>query len=154
MTPTPSVTPTETMTPSVTPTATLPPTHTATVTPTATPLITGVKLEMPSTIFHTGDTCWCSVTVTIAEADPLYNHSLWVILDIYGDLFFAPSFTHEPDAWPGPWNSGQTEVMVLEHFTWPETGSSANGIFWYAALTTPDVSEIYGEWDSFEFGWE
>ncbi|MCD4654962.1 hypothetical protein K8T06_13630, partial [bacterium] len=84
---------------------------------------------------------------------PLDHHSLFVILDVYGDLFFAPSFTQEMDAWSGPWIPGETQVEVLPEFNWPETGSSANGIYWYAALTIPDVSDIYGEWDMFEFGW-
>lgn len=152
VTPTPTITPSPTVTPTLTPTATA--TITPTPTPTSTPLETRVEIDMPDVVFQAGETCWCRVTVTIAGADPLVNHPLWVILDVYGDLFFAPSFSSEADAWPGPWSPGITEISVLDPFTWPETALSAAGIYWYAALTTPDASSIYGKWDSFEFGWE
>jgi len=115
---------------------------------------TGVELEVPQALYHPGDQFWCNASVFIRDTVPLYHHSLWVILDVYGDLFFAPSFNSTGDAWPGPWIPGETLIPVLEPFTWPDTGTSASGIWWYAALTNPEVTEIYGEWDSFEFGWE
>ncbi|HPQ41271.1 MAG TPA: hypothetical protein PLV45_12940, partial [bacterium] len=64
----------------------------------------------------TGDQCWCNASVFIRDTVPLYHHSLWVILDVYGDLFFAPSFNTTGDAWPGPWIPGETLIPVLEPF--------------------------------------
>jgi len=115
---------------------------------------TGVTITMPSDLYYPGDPCWCTASVYIKEPVPLHHHSLWVILDVFGELYFAPSFTPEMDAWPGPWIPGETLVDVLAEFEWPETGSSANSIYWYAALTNPEVTDVYGEWDSFEFGWK
>ncbi|MBN1295568.1 hypothetical protein JXA80_02230, partial [bacterium] len=60
----------------------------------------------------------------------------------------------DPDAWPGPWIPGETRVPVVDPFVWPATGTSASGILWYAALTVPDISALYGEYDIASFGWE
>ncbi len=139
-TPTPSTTPTQT--PTLTPT------------PTTTPLVTGVTIAMPSHLFHPGDPCFCTVTVTNADPEPLIDHPLFVILDAYGTYFFAPSFTQTPENYPGPWLAGATTVDVIQSFLWPDTGTSASGLVFYAALTDPEVTKIVGEWDSFEFGWE
>ena len=130
------------------------PTPTQTPTPTTTPLVTGVTIAMPVHMYHAADPCYCTVTVTHAGPDPLTNHPLFVILDAYGTYFFAPSFTQTPENYPGPWPAGTTPVEVIPPFSWPDTGSSASGLFFYAALTDPLITHIVGEWDSFEFGWE
>jgi hypothetical protein len=141
-----------------TPVPTAPPTETATPFPTPpptnTPLVTGVTIDMPSHLFRPGDPCYCSVTVINADTAPLTEYPLFVILDVFGDYFFAPSFTQTPDYFPGPWSTGVTIIEVLPEFEWPETGTSASGIIWYAALTDPAVTHIVGQSDSWEFGWE
>ena len=109
---------------------------------------------MPAHWFEPGDPCYCTVTVTNADPDPLTGYPLFVILDVYEQLFFAPSFSMTPEAYPGPWASGDTLIDVIPLFIWPDTGTAASGIFWYAALVDPTGSFILGEWDSWEFGWE
>ncbi|MCD4654453.1 hypothetical protein K8T06_11035, partial [bacterium] len=146
ITPSPTVTPTQTITPTET--------NTPTITPTSTPRSTGVRILMPSHLYYPDDICWCSVSIYINAPEPLFHHPLFVLLDVYGEIFFAPSFSQEIDAWPGPWNSGETVIEILAHFSWPETGTSVNNVYWYAAITDPDVTQIFGECDMFEFGWE
>ena len=109
---------------------------------------------MPSEFYHPGDICWCVVSVYNDASEILVDYPLFVILDVHGILFYTPSFSQEVDLWNGPWAPGETLQEILMPFSWPETGTSDSGIVWYAALTTPDISEIFGEWDSFEFGWE
>jgi hypothetical protein len=123
-------------------------------TPTPTPLVTSVTITMPAHQYRPGDPCYCTVTVTNGDPEPLINHPLFLILDVYGEIFFAPSFTTDFDYYPGPWPPGTTPVDALPVFTWPDTGTSASGIVWYAAITDPTVTRIVGEWDSWEFGWE
>ena len=130
------------------------PSPTETPTPTATPPVTGVTIDMPSHLFHPDDLCFCKVTVTNAEPDPLTNHPLFVILDAYGVYFFAPSFTQTPETYSGPWPAGNSDIEVIPEFAWPDTGTGASGLFFYAALTDPAVTHIVGEWDTWEFGWE
>ena len=109
---------------------------------------------MPSNIYHPGDICWCAVSVYNATGEPLVDYPMFVILDVHGALFYAPSFSQEIDLWNGPWSPGETLQEILMPFLWPETGMSDSEIVWYAALTTRDFSEIYGLCDIFEFGWE
>ena len=56
--------------------------------------------------------------------------TLLVLLDVYGSLFRAPSFT------------------------WPPNTGSARGIRFYAALTDPAIHILIGQWDMAEFGWK
>ncbi|MGB3975759.1 MAG: hypothetical protein WBM27_05015, partial [bacterium] len=111
-------------------------------------------ITMPTHHFRPGDACYCTVSVTNGEPGSLDDNPLFLILDAYGALFFGPSFTHDADWYPGPWPSGDTRVEAIPAFIWPETGTSATGIFWYAALTDPAVTQIVGDWDAWEFGWE
>jgi endonuclease/exonuclease/phosphatase family metal-dependent hydrolase len=158
-TPTPSSTPTPTPTtgpgePTNTPQPTITPTPTATL-PTATPACTdwSAGITMPAEIFAAGDLCYCYVHVC-NPAD--YSESglpLFVILDVYGTLFFGPDFS-EFNYYRIFLPPGWTFVEVLPEFYWPDDVGSAMGIRWYAALTDPDITRIVGQWDMFEFGWE
>jgi hypothetical protein len=159
-TPIPTRPPTSTPTPAdqtaiPSPTFTPPATPTFPDAPTATPtpLVTGVTITMPAHQYRPGDPCYCMVTVTNGDPEPLIDHPLIVILDVYGEYFYAPSFTGDFDYYAGPWPHGTTPVDALPVFTWPDTGTTASGIIWYAAITDPAVTRIVGEWDAWEFGW-
>ncbi len=157
-TPSPSSTPAVTSTPSDTPTPTeIPSTFTPTPPPTSSPGCgeTGVAIWMPSALFRTGDVCECRATVCNATGGTIENHPLFVILDVYQTYFFAPDFSSYDnylDEYPtfGP---GETVVQVLPQFAWPAGAGSASGIRWYAAMTDPSISELYGTLGSFTFGW-
>lgn len=148
-TPTPTPEPTITQTPTPLPTST--PTNTGDCTD------TGVEIIMPSQIFETNDVCWCHAKVCNMEATPLDGYPLFVILDVYGSLFWAPSFNTTFDNYLdlyGSFAPGMTSVEVLPEFPWPGGTGSANGIFWYGALTDPAITDLYGTFSSFEFGWQ
>ncbi len=123
-------------------------------TPTPTPGVTGVTITMPSAHYVPGDPCFCTVTVTNAGSEPLIEHPLFLILDAYGELFFGPNFTGDVAWYSNLWSVGITQIEAIPSFIWPDTGTSASGIIWYAALTDPAMTRIFGEWDSFRFGWE
>ncbi|MBN1297238.1 M1 family metallopeptidase [bacterium] len=113
-------------------------------------------LEMPSDHILAGDTVWCRVHVDNFTVQPLDGYPLFVILDVYGQLFFAPSFSDFDsylDAYPS-WPLGRTTVNVLPSFTWPAGAGTAGGIVWYAGLTVPDMTALFGELDLLTFGWE
>ncbi|MCD4652526.1 FG-GAP repeat protein [bacterium] len=145
-TPEPTVTPTVTPTPSET--------STPVVTPTSTPVIeTGVSIEMPASDYGPGDPCACSIHVISNEPDVLNGIPLFVILDVYGTLLFAPDFSdfahYEVDLIPGT----ETVVVVLPDFSWPTGAGNVEGIFWYAGMTNAAMSELLGQMDAFEFSW-
>ncbi|MBN2056808.1 hypothetical protein JW905_17905 [bacterium] len=134
------------------------PTPAPSPTPTAAPCIdTGVTMLMPRTVFRPGDTCYCAALVCNAAADSLAGHPLVVVLDVYGTYFFGPSFGNGFDTYLESWPEfppGETVVLALEPFTWPEDAGAASGIRWYGGLLTADMSDLFGSVGVFEFGWE
>ncbi|MBN1551996.1 VCBS repeat-containing protein, partial [bacterium] len=129
-------------------------------TPTPTPpnpcAETRVTISMPANMFTPGDVCSCTAVVCNAESTPLNGYPLFVILDVFGNLFFAPGFRQDFDnylAMYPEWPTGETIVTVISSFNWPENTGYAQGVLWYGALTDPDVTTIVGEMGQFEFGW-
>ncbi len=111
---------------------------------------------MPSHIFYGGDLCNCRARVCNMDGEVIRGYPLFVILDVYGSYFFAPSFNTEFDHYLERYPEfppGETMVEVLGNFNWPENVGGASGIIWYGALTDPEIKDIYGEWSAFEFGW-
>lgn len=176
ITPTPTLTPTasHTPTPTLTPTATntLTPTPTMT-TPTYTPTMqlptntptpiptgcheTGVSISMPAHLFSAGDPCNCHAIVCNAEGSTITNYPLFVLLDVYGSYFFAPSFNSMFDNYLSLYPQfypGETDVEVIGDFDWPSGVGAASGLIWYGALTTPEMTDLFGQLGTFEFGWE
>ncbi len=116
----------------------------------------GCTIEMPSDYYRPDDPCYCNVTVCNAEGSTLEGYPLFVILDVYGALFWGPGFTEEYDSYLMDYPHflpGETIVTVLPAFTWPDTGTTAAGIRFIAALTNPEVTAVFGEMDTFELGW-
>lgn len=139
-----------------------PPTPTPTntpVIPTPTPTIcaeTGVTIKMPFRTYSAGDTCFCRAYVCNAENTALTGYPLFVILDVYQNYFFAPSFNSVFDNYLEMYPSfpvGLTTVEVLPSFSWPTGAGSADGIIWYGALTTPAMTDLFGELGTFTFEW-
>ena len=93
------------------------------------------------------------MTVWNAEESELSGYPLFVILDVFGTYYFAPGFG-EYDFYDILFPSRQTrDVAVLPEFTWPSGGGSVEGIIWFAALTNPEMTEMFGEMGIFDFGW-
>ena len=149
-------TPTPTETPTVTPTGipTITPTNTPSETPTATPECTalGVTLWMPSDYFTPGDPCACKVFACNPGSGSYSDVPLFVILDVYGQYFFAPSFG-EFDHYSVDLAPGLQETEILPEFQWPEGAGSASDIIWYAAMTDAAITQLFGEMDAWAFGW-
>lgn len=164
----PNTTPTSTptRTPTITPSPTPPPPSPTPTTgpgePTNTPppasptpadcSILGCSIDMPSHDYVAGDPCSCDVTVCNTTGAILTDIPVFVLLDVYGSYFFAPDYSAF-NYYMIPLPPGPTVINVLPIFTWPSGVGAADGIKWYAAMTNPGISELYGELDSFEFGW-
>ncbi len=124
-------------------------------TPTQGPSNCLVSLYMPDTMFYTGSLCMCTVTVTNDTGGALTDHPLFVILDVYGSYFFAPSFSAYDNYlsdYPS-FASGDTEVTVIPEFNWPNGAGSATDIIFYAAITDPGINGLYSNLDTWTFGW-
>jgi len=71
---------------------------------------------------------------------------------VYGALFFAPSFDTF-DYYADPVPAGISTIDVLPEFLWPAGAGEAQGIYFYAAMTNPEMTELPGEMDMITFGW-
>lgn len=113
---------------------------------------TGVEITMPSDHYTPDDICWCVAVVCNAEQIPLTGYPLFILLDVFGDYYFAPSFS-ELDYFDRDFPVGETSVTIVSGFRWPSGAGAVSGITWYGALMDPDMTEIYGQMGSFRFGW-
>ena len=113
-------------------------------------------VEMPAQTFKPGDTCWCRVHVDNFAGETLSGYPLFVILDVFGQLFFAPSFSSfDSYAQDYPvFPPGRMTVEVLPSFAWPGNAGTVSGIHWYAGLTDPFMTTLFGDFGMFTFGWE
>ena len=152
---TPTVTPTPSTSPA--PTVTASPTEAPTPSPTATPVCTDIRVTvlMPAHMFAVGDECFCRATVCNPTGDVLSGYPLFVILDVYGSYYFAPSFgsyDNYLDIHP-EFAAGETAIDVIRPFDWPPGTGTASGLKWYGALTDAEVTEVIGDVGTWEFGW-
>jgi hypothetical protein len=127
---------------------------TPTPAPTPTPECTklGCSIEMPSNMFGPGNHCYCTVYVCNPGQTTYKNTPVFVVLDVYGLYFFAPSFS-DFDSYLFDIAPGIQIIEVLPSFNWPSGAGSATGIYWYAAMTDPEMTGLIGNMDTFAFGW-
>ncbi len=152
-TPTPSATPAYTPTPARTntPKPTNSPIPSATPTPVCS--TTGCTIEIPSVSFKPGDAFSCRVRICNVTGSTLSGTPVFVILDVLGVLFFAPSF-NSFDYFTQDIPPGTTRLSVIDPFIWPTGAGSFSGAVFYAALTDPSMTSIIGEYDAVSFGWD
>jgi immune inhibitor A len=112
----------------------------------------GVEILMPFTEYHPGDTCYCDLRICNPDTVTYSDVPVFVILDVYGLYFFAPSFS-DFDYYTQTVESGTTTLTILPVFTWPDGVGTASGILWYAAMTDAAITQLFGEMDIFTFGW-
>lgn len=151
--------PTNTIPPTITPTR-LPtytpfPTYTAnpTYTPYPTPIceVFGVQIYMPRNAFTPSDDCLCEVFVCNPSHSSYQDVPIFVILEIDGLYFFAPSFSSY-DFYLQDVPPGVTSLNIIPLFTWPDNVGSGRSI-WYSAMTNQSITELLGELNTFEFSW-
>jgi len=168
---TPAHTPTRTPTgtSSAAPTATPPrtppldtPTPEGTGTPegSATPALTfGVWLELPDWV-RSGDQFWVTGIVH-NPGPPRVQVPAVFMLEVFGEYWFWPNWTHyAPPAHTGFGFAyldvpvGETEVIVVPSFIWPDTGTATvPGLWFYGACLSPDLSAIDGAWAARQWGY-
>jgi hypothetical protein len=112
-----------------------------------------VDLEMPSHFYRPGDVCWLDAHVCNPTQSVYVGAPIFVILDVYGTYYFAPSFSLGIDYYVRNVPPGTMTIEVLQPFTWPGGGGSASGIVFWGAQTDPDFTRIIGQLSRWEFGW-
>jgi len=112
---------------------------------------TGVTLILPQTAFTAGDVFSLEAEVCNATAAPFTSNPLFVILDVYGQYWFAPAWTRSINYYVRELRPGTTLITVLPAFAWPANAGAASGIVFWAALTDPSMTAILGLFDHAEF---
>ncbi len=117
---------------------------------------TGVQLRMPTHDYYAGDTCSLSVDLYNDTCETMEQYQLFVFLEIDGTYWFAPSwvyFEEGVDSYIVDIQPGVAEMEIIEPFEWPEDAGEYIGALFWAAITTPDATEIVGDVDSWSFSW-
>ncbi|MBN2056353.1 hypothetical protein JW905_15630, partial [bacterium] len=112
-----------------------------------------VRISMPAHMFQPGDDCHCEVYLCNPTLMVYPGVPLLVALDVYGEYFFAPSFQGF-DRYVLTLTPGLHVVSVVSPFNWPEGAGAVTGIRWLAAMTNQEMTDIFGQMDSWDFGWE
>lgn len=111
-------------------------------------------IDMPSHIFFSNDLCFLNVWLCNASDVPLVDSPVFVILDAYGQYYFAPEWGANLSYFVRSIGPGGTLLSVLPEFSWPSGVGSASGLVFYAAITDPEFLHIIGDYDMWEFGWQ
>ncbi|MBN1296707.1 C10 family peptidase [bacterium] len=120
--------------------------------PGSAPVTLAVDISMPSPFFQAGDACSCTTVVTNSSGTSVSGYPLFVLLDISGTYFFAPSFTGF-SYYDRTFQPGNTTIPVLPSFAWPSGSGAFSNAYWYAAVTNPYMTFLASNLDSFAFGW-
>ena len=111
-----------------------------------------VSIRMPDRMLLPGETFRIELILDNHGPETHAGLPLFAVLDIFGALYYAPDWT-ETVAWmEADLGIGQN-VIDLFQFTWPSGLGTMSGLRLYAALVTPDLSELVGDWDVVMFGW-
>lgn len=107
---------------------------------------------MPSHVYHPGDPCWVSLIVANSR-DEAEDVALFVILDVYGSLFFWPEWNEFGYSEMTLQPLAEETITVIPEFSWPVSTGSASGIIFYSGMTDPEMIHINGVVTSWEFEW-
>jgi len=108
-----------------------------------------VTIDMPGEYFCPGDTCY--LNVQICNPDDQRYIPLFIILEIQGEYWFAPTWGQSLDYYFEPLTNGISHKIIVDEFVWPDFDSEAQGYF-YAALTNPEINDVLGDYDFVTFG--
>jgi hypothetical protein len=125
-------------------------------TPTPNPDVPSITIDMPTTYVHPYDSFYINENIDVPSS-PLYSVNLFCVLDVYGALFFWPSWTTYPE-WDWTYydtiDVGSWYVEILPAFTWPDTGGgSASGLYLYGLMLDETLSYVIGNYDVVSWGY-
>jgi len=113
----------------------------------------GVFIDMPGTFFQEGDEFYLDVYACNPTKNHFQDLILFLILDVYGEYFFAPSFS-DFDYIPIDLYPGMQVIELIPPFFWPPGTGAMQGIILYAAMTNPEMTSLLGNLDMIAFGWQ
>lgn len=109
-------------------------------------------IEMGKTEPQPGDIVDCTVTIWNPSESTLTGYPFFVMLELFGEIYFAPQF-NAFDYYERDFPPGLTTVTILPEFEWPSGAGTTWGPTWFATFTNPEISTFYGHIDTLIFGW-
>jgi len=99
---------------------------------------------MPAAYFSPGDTCWLKA-IARNDGEPLGFRPLAVVLEALGQYWFWDGWTQQVDTVIIDVPAGETNVVVIPPFTWPDTGAETlTGLRFYGAVLDETMTEVFG----------
>jgi len=108
---------------------------------------------MPDTVFSAGDRVYLNAYVCNARSEQMSGYPLFVLLEAGGQFWFAPAWGQSVGFYDRTFPTGETVMRVIGEFEWPEGAGQGAARFW-TALTNPEITVIYGNYDHWDFQWE
>ena len=140
-----SPTPSKTFTPTLTPTN-----QVVTPSPTQSIYSININLSINKNIFHPGERFLLKLYWKSFDISTYVD--LYIILDVYGNYYFYPSWTQDIDYYSFFINNYTESNLNILDFIFPENCGSAQGIKFWAGITYHLTFEILSNIDSVEFG--
>lgn len=113
---------------------------------------TGMKLVMADNDLETGDRFYLYFSLLPAETD--YSTDVYILLDVMGLYYSWPDWipiesglgfqTHVV-------NPGNTDIVSVFDFTWPEVSAPLSGLYFYGAAFEPGNFNLIGDVQIIEF---
>lgn len=131
----------------------LTPDPTPTPSPTPDPSSSGVSLHLNQDVFEIRDIFHLSRTVV--NGGPGVAVDEYIILDVYGQYWFWPSWSESGDFQPRflAADTVYAAETVLT-FEWPPVNGAATGLRFWAALLEKNTQRLFGEYDMVEWAYQ
>jgi hypothetical protein len=113
-----------------------------------------MALLMPAHYYQAGQNCWLDATFCNPGPD-LDSMPVFVLLDVYGQYWFAPSWISLDegiDYYTRDIPTGDDRMNVIFDFPWPDSAGSAQGIFFLGAVLDQSLSTLMSNVAEWEFG--
>jgi len=119
----------------------------------------GVWMDLPQQV-HPGESFFVNGYLENSGA-LLTGVQVFFILDVYGELWFWPSWSYFDaststgvDFQTRDVSPGESRIYVLNPFLWPDTGSaSATGLRFWGAMVDPVTGTLIGDYGMVEWGY-
>ncbi|MCD4655300.1 fibronectin type III domain-containing protein [bacterium] len=110
-----------------------------------------IDLDMGQSYFCMGDLFY--LNANICNPGEPESYPVWVLLEIEGMFWFAPSFSTEVDYFfDDPIPSGLSSLSIQPEFFWPETEAACDDARFWGAITDTQYA-LVGDYDMIAFGW-
>lgn len=119
----------------------------------------GCRLVMPAAYFEPNDPCFLHA-LWLNPGPALEVMGGFVVLDVYGEYFFAPSWCYYSPQTPNldcyyfeTLPGGVTITEVIPEFAWPEGVGSADNLYFYGALLSGATGALWGDLAVWQFSY-